>query len=91
MAEHSLQNEPKVFISYSRKDEEFAEDLLNGLEAAGFDAYLDKHDIAVGQLLTIVLVTPTVIAAFPFEFFCLPINDRDKIYLPHAYKNIPVL
>src|SRR5215470_11675972 len=39
----------KVFISYSRKDEDFAQDLLAGLEVAGFEPYLDKHDIAAGE------------------------------------------
>jgi formylglycine-generating enzyme required for sulfatase activity len=39
----------RVFISYSRKDEEFAQDLLAGLEAAGFEPYLDKHHIAAGE------------------------------------------
>ena len=39
----------KVFISYSRKDEHFAQDLLAGLRVAGFEPYLDKHDIAAGE------------------------------------------
>jgi formylglycine-generating enzyme required for sulfatase activity len=39
----------KVFISYSRKDEDFAQDLLTGLELVGFEPYLDKHDIAAGE------------------------------------------
>ena len=39
----------KAFISYSRKDEDFALDLLAGLRVAGFEPYLDKHDIAVGE------------------------------------------
>jgi hypothetical protein len=40
----------KVFISYARKDASaFAEDLLAGLEAAGFEAFLDRHDIAAGE------------------------------------------
>src|SRR5262249_6412379 len=38
----------KVFISYSRKDEDFAQDLLAGLQAAGFEPYPDRHDIAAG-------------------------------------------
>src|SRR6516165_4931334 len=37
-----------VFISYSRNDEQFAQDLLAGLEWAGFEPYLNKHDIAPG-------------------------------------------
>jgi formylglycine-generating enzyme required for sulfatase activity len=39
----------RVFISYSRKDEDFAQDLLAGLELVGFEPYLDKHDIAAGE------------------------------------------
>src|SRR5262245_63771846 len=39
----------KVFISYSRKDEEFAQELLSGLQLVGFEPYLDKHDIAAGE------------------------------------------
>src|SRR5262245_53082859 len=39
----------KVFISYSRKDEDFAQELLVGLQLAGFEPYLDKHDIAAGE------------------------------------------
>jgi TIR domain len=36
----------KVYISYARKDEDFAQELRGGLVLAGFKAYPDKHDIA---------------------------------------------
>jgi hypothetical protein len=39
----------KIFISYSRKDQVFVDDLLLGLTACGFEPYLDKHDIALGE------------------------------------------
>ena len=40
----------KVFISYSRKDSaEFADELLAGLEVAGFEPFLDRHDIVPGE------------------------------------------
>jgi len=39
----------KVFLSYSRKDSAFAQELLAALELLGFDAYLDKEDIAPGE------------------------------------------
>ncbi len=42
-------NALKVFISYSRKDEDFARELLAGLQFAGFEPYLDQHDIAPGE------------------------------------------
>jgi hypothetical protein len=40
----------KIFISYARSDcAAFAEELLTGLEIAGFDAQLDQHDISGGE------------------------------------------
>jgi internalin A len=40
----------KVFISYSRTDSsEFADELVAGLEIAGFAPFLDRHDIAAGE------------------------------------------
>lgn len=39
----------RVFISYSRKDGEFAERLRDDLNARGYEAYLDKHDIRPGE------------------------------------------
>jgi TPR repeat protein len=39
----------KVFVSYSREDADFANELVPGLELCGFDAYLDKEDIAPGE------------------------------------------
>jgi formylglycine-generating enzyme required for sulfatase activity len=40
----------KVFISYSRRDSsDFAEELVAGLDLAGFAPFLDRHDIAPGE------------------------------------------
>ena len=40
----------RVFISYARRDcTDFADELLAGLEVAGFDPFLDRHDIAGGE------------------------------------------
>ncbi|MDM0053792.1 TIR domain-containing protein [Variovorax sp. J22R115] len=39
----------KVFISYSRKDEAFAQELKAGLEVAGFTSIIDRQDIAPGE------------------------------------------
>ena len=50
MAQTVTSDKLKVFISYSRRDSgEFAEELLAGLELAGFAAFLDRHDIAAGE------------------------------------------
>ena len=42
-------NRAKVFVSYSRKDLAFAQVLVEALAARGFDAFLDKTDIAPGE------------------------------------------
>src|SRR5215831_8054330 len=40
----------KVFISYSRKDSAaFADELVAGLEVAGFAPFLDRHDVKPGE------------------------------------------
>ena len=45
-AQERLGERPKVFISYSRADgRPLAEELVPALQAAGFEPYLDKHDI----------------------------------------------
>src|SRR5215510_8656253 len=46
----AVERKLRVFISYSRKDSaEFADELLAGLEVAGFAPFLDRHDIAPGE------------------------------------------
>ena len=45
-----LANQPRVFISYARADaSDFAEYLSAALKSAGFDAYLDRHNIAKAE------------------------------------------
>lgn len=40
----------KIFISYARKDAAaFAEELVDAMDVAGFDAFLDRNDIAAGE------------------------------------------
>ena len=39
----------KVFVSYSRKDLDFAERLVAAMNSRGFEAYLDRKDIAPGE------------------------------------------
>jgi formylglycine-generating enzyme required for sulfatase activity len=48
-ADQASNGKLKVFVSYSRKDEAFADELIAGLQLAGFEPYLDKHDIAAGE------------------------------------------
>jgi hypothetical protein len=43
------QTKPRVFVSYSRDDLEFADQLVIGLEFAGFAPTLDRHGISGGE------------------------------------------
>jgi formylglycine-generating enzyme required for sulfatase activity len=50
MADTGAGEKLKVFISYSRRDSAaFVDELLAGLELAGFAPFLDRHDIAPGE------------------------------------------
>lgn len=39
----------RVFVSYSRRDFEQAQSIVDDLNSAGFEAFLDVHDIAPGE------------------------------------------
>ena len=39
----------KAFLSYSREDTKFALELVNALQACGFEAFIDQEDIAPGE------------------------------------------
>ena len=58
----------KVFISYSRRDSSaLAEELVTGLEVVGFDAFLDRQDVAGGEdwelrLLRLIQTASTVVS-----------------------------
>src|SRR5271154_793172 len=50
MAKSGAGEKLKVFISYSRRDStEFVDEMVAGLELAGFAPFLDRHDIAAGE------------------------------------------
>src|SRR6476660_6629321 len=50
MADAGVGDKLKVFVSYSRRDSAaFADELVAGLELAGFAPFLDRHDIAAGE------------------------------------------
>src|SRR5262245_48006465 len=50
MADAGAGEKLKVFISYSRRDSAaFADELVAGLEVAGFAPFLDRHDIKPGE------------------------------------------
>jgi TIR domain len=55
-----------VFVSYSRKNAIFAQILVGALAECGFDAFLDKTDIAPGEpwqerLATLIATADTVV------------------------------
>jgi formylglycine-generating enzyme required for sulfatase activity len=62
----------RVFISYSRRDKDFADALLDQLGARGFEAYLDQHDILPGEPWRERLAG--LIAAADTVVFCLSPN-----------------
>jgi protein-disulfide isomerase len=39
----------KVFVSYSREDAAFADELVDGLDLTGFDTTIDRHSILEGE------------------------------------------
>jgi WD40 repeat protein len=50
MSDPGVSEKLKVFISYSRRDaSDFADELVAGLELAGFAPFLDRHDISAGE------------------------------------------
>jgi formylglycine-generating enzyme required for sulfatase activity len=50
MAASSTGEKLKVFISYSRRDStEFVDELVAGLDLAGFAPFLDRHNVAAGE------------------------------------------
>ena len=70
----------RVFISYSRKDGDFAERLRDALRLRGFEAYLDKHDILPGEpwqerLSGLIKTADTVIFCLSPNFVASPVCD----------------
>src|SRR5262245_39513844 len=49
MADASANHKAKVFISYSRDDINFADQLVAALEGTGFDPLIDQHSIPGGE------------------------------------------
>ena len=92
----------KVFVSYSRKDGAFADELVSGLELCGFDAYVDKEDIApaepwedrLGALIrdadTVVFVlSPSSIASKHCEWEVAETVRLSKRLLPIVWQRVP--
>src|SRR6516162_6190677 len=68
----------KVFVSYSRKDLAFAQMLVGALAERGFDAFLDKTDIAPGEpwkerLAGLIAAADTIVFAMSPDAIASPI------------------
>src|SRR5215467_9358483 len=103
MSDPGVSAKLKVFISYSRRDaSEFADELVAGLELAGFAPFLDRHDIAAGEewearLGGLIAQSDTVVFVVSPESVkserCVWEVDRtlgfSKRILPVIYKPVP--
>src|SRR5262245_54654048 len=100
----AVERKLRVFISYSRKDSaEFADELLAGLEVAGFAPFLDRHDIAPGepwesrlgglieQSDTVVfVVSPEAVKSDRCVWEVGRAIDLSKRLVPVVFKTVPV-
>ena len=104
MAEAGFAEKLKVFISYSRRDSsDFAEELVAGLELAGFAPFLDRHDIAAGekwenrlgglidQADTVVFViSPEAVKSERCAWEVRRTLEKSKRLLPIVFEPVPV-
>jgi formylglycine-generating enzyme required for sulfatase activity len=92
----------KIFISYSRKDETFAQELVAGLEITGFQPYLDKHDIAAGEEwearlgrlieaadTVVFVISPDAVASERCAWEVKRTTELKKRLLPIVWRSVP--
>jgi WD40 repeat protein len=95
---------PKVFVSYSRKDEEFARRLATDLDRMGADLWIDTDDIppgvnwstAVQQGLDacevlVLIVSPDSIESKNVEDEWQYFRDEGKLIVPVIWRLVPKL
>ena len=64
----------QIFLSYSRRDSKFVDQLLGDLEAAGIDVWFDRGDIHAGdetwleQIVEGILKSPIFVIVISPEF-----------------------
>jgi len=101
MADASTEK-PKIFISYSRKDSaDFTDELVAGLELAGFAPFLDRLDISVGEEwearlgdlidksdTVVFVVSPEAVKSERCVWEIDKALDRSKRLLPVIYKPV---
>lgn len=93
----------KVFISYSRRDSsEFVDELVAGLELAGFASFLDRHDIAPGEKwedrlggliaeadTVVFVVSPEAVKSERCAWEVAQTQQRSKRLLPVVFRPVP--
>jgi len=103
MAEAGNGEKLKVFVSYSRRDASaFAEELVAGLELAGFAPFLDRHDIVAGEdwearlsgLIehadtVVYVVSPESVKSERCEWEVNTALEKTKRILPVLFKPVP--
>ncbi len=103
MAEAGNSEKLKVFVSYSRRDASaFADELVAGLELAGFAPFLDRHDIVAGEdwearlggLIehadtVVYIVSPEAVKSERCEWEVNTAHAKTKRILPVLFKAVP--
>jgi len=93
----------KVFISYSRRDAaDFADELVAGLELAGFAPFIDRHDIKAGELwedrlgglieqsdTVVFVITPEAVKSERCNWEVERALQLSKRLLPVVHKPVP--
>jgi hypothetical protein len=93
----------KVFISYSRRDAaDFADELVAGLELAGFAPFIDRHDIKPGEAwedrlgrliaqsdTVVFVVTPEAVKSERCNWEVERTLEQSKRLLPVVHKPVP--
>lgn len=94
----------RVFISYARSDaSDFAQELLQGLELAGFDPVMDRHDIAaaedwevrLGSLISsagtiVFVVSPAATRSTRCAWEIERARELSKRIIPVVWQEVPV-
>lgn len=103
MVQASAGGKLKVFVSYSRRDSgDFAEELVAGLELAGFSAYVDRQDIAPGEAweqrlgvliqqadTVVYVISPEAVKSSRCEWEVHRALALSKRLLPIIWKSVP--
>jgi formylglycine-generating enzyme required for sulfatase activity len=88
---------PRIFISYSRKDEEFARRLMTSFAETGADVWIDLEDIPAGMKWSSAIqegldgADLMVVIISPDSMISRNVEDEWQYYLDHSKPIIPIL